>query len=377
MELETIRKEINSIDEQIIKLFTQRMNCSREVARFKAENGMQVFDPAREALILDKTAEMAGEYGDSARLLYATIMELSRAVQHDMLGSGEELRNRILTADTETGFNSANVRVACFGAPGAYAHSAAARVFPGAQPMFYSPFKEVFMAVGDGEADFGVIPIENSSAGSVTEVYDLMLRYRFYISAAVDIPVDHCLAAAKGTKVTDIIRVYSHSQALSQCSDFLNAHPAIEAHDYVSTAQAAEYVAASGKPGYAAICSEDAARKSGLEIIQRGFQNNPNNTTRFIVISKKLFITPDADKISLCFSLPHRTGSLYSTLCRFAAHGLNLTKIESRPIFGKSFEYLFYLDFTGSVRRRETLSLLCTLSDELTEFSFLGNYREL
>ncbi len=377
MSLKPIRDEIDQIDQQLIELFRRRMECSKKVAQYKLENGMQIFNPERESQVLDNVEEKAGEYGGSARLLYSSIMELSRALQHDMLGSGSVLKNRICAAEPLIPYNDSDVRVACFGVAGTYAHKAAMKVFPNCRPLFYSPFKSVFEAISNGEADFGVIPIENSSAGSVTAVYDLMLRHRYYIAAAADIQVDHCLAVKKGDDISRITRVYSHEQALSQCSDFLNAHPDIEAKEFVSTAQAAKMVAESDEEGLAAICSENAAEEYGLEIIKRGFQNNPNNTTRFIVISKKMFIEPDADKISLSFALPHVTGSLYSTLCRFAAHGLNLTKIESRPRFGKKFEYFFYLDFTGSTADKNILNLLCALSDELVEFSFLGNYKEI
>lgn len=376
MSLKPIRDEIDKIDEQLIGLFARRMECSKKVAQYKLENGMKIFNAEREQQVLDSVCEKAGEYGGSARLLYSTIMELSRALQHDMLGSGNELKNRIVRAEKNLPFLSDKVRIACFGISGAYAHIAAKKIFPNAEPEFYSPFKEVFRAIQDGKADFGVVPIENSSAGSVTAVYDLMLKYRFYIAAAADIPVNHCLAAKKGAKPENIRFIFSHEQALSQCSDFLNSRSDVTVKEYVSTAQAAKMVSESDDISSAAICSEEAAKEYGLEIILRGFQNNPNNTTRFIVISKNMYIEPASDKISLCFALPHVTGSLYSTLCRFASHGLNLTKIESRPIYGKSFEYMFYLDFTGSTTNKDTVELLCALSDELAEFSFLGNYNE-
>ena len=376
MSLRPIRDEIDSIDSELIELFRRRMDCSRRVAQYKMENGMEIFNPERESQVLDNVEKRAGEYGGSARLLYATIMELSRAVQHDMLGSGADLKNRIMNASPEIPFDSDSIRVACFGVPGTYAHRAAMKVFPNCRPEFYSPFREVFGAILNGQADFGVVPIENSSAGSVTAVYDLMLKYRFHIAAAADIPVDHCLAAPRGAKLEDIRTVYSHEQALSQCSDFINSRSGITAKEHVSTAQAAKFVSEENDMTAAAICSSDAAEKYGLDVILTGFQNNPDNTTRFIVFSRDMYIEQSADKISLCFSLPHVTGSLYNVLCRFAAHGLNLTKIESRPICGKTFEYMFYLDFTGSIKNRNTIGLICALSDELTEFSFLGNYKE-
>ena len=191
MSLKPIRDEIDQIDQQLIELFTRRMECSRKVAQYKLENGMQIFNPERENQVLDNVAEQAGEYGGSARLLYSSIMELSRALQHDLLGSGSELKNRINTAEKHVPYDEKNLRVACFGVAGTYAHKAAMKVFPNCTPSFYSPFKSVFEAISNGEADFGVIPIENSSAGSVTAVYDLMLRHRYYIAAAADIQVDH------------------------------------------------------------------------------------------------------------------------------------------------------------------------------------------
>lgn len=375
MSLNEIRKEIDEIDNSIIELFARRMDCSAKVADYKLENSIPVFNPARESEVLDSVEQKSGKYGSQARQLYATIMELSRALQHDMLGSGSELKNRILSSKTSVPYDSEDLKIVCFGVPGTYAHRAGRTVFPNAKPVFRPVFRDVFECVQNGIADFGVVPIENSSVGSVTDVYDLMLKYRFNIVCAKDIPIVHCLAAKKGVKSEALQTVFSHQQALSQCSHYISAR-GLEMKTFDSTAAAAKMVSESSDCTIAAICSEDAANEYGLEILAKGFQNNPNNTTRFIVFSKDLYIEPEADKISLCFSLPHTTGSLYSTLCRFAADGLNLTKIESRPFPGKNFEYMFYLDFTGNVNDRKTLSLLCALSEEMTEFSFLGNYPE-
>ena len=376
MELSEIRAEIDEADRQLIAAFTKRMDCSKRVAEYKHENGMPVFDPERERLILDIAEKQAGSYGYSARLLYSTIMELSRALQHDMLGSGEELNNSVLGAKRIVPFDDDSLRVVCFGVNGTYAHRAERKLFGSREPRFCSSFHDVFTALNANEADFGIAPIENSSAGSVTDVYDLMLRYRFYIAAAVDIPIDHCLAAKKGCAAENIKTVLSHPQALAQCSEYIRAK-GLETKQMISTGAAAMTVAQSSETDTAAICSEEAAEKYGLDILLRGFQNAPDNTTRFIVISKELYIEDEADKISLCFSLPHTTGSLYNILCRFAAEGLNLTKIESRPKADTPFEYMFYLDFTGSIRSKGTLALMRALSDELADFSFLGNYREI
>ena len=373
MSLQEIRNEIDAIDQQLVRLFARRMDCSRRVAEYKYNNGLPIFNPEREQQVLNKIEADAKEYGSSARQLYANIMELSRALQHDMLGSGDALRQHILTADSYIPYLSDKLKIICFGVSGTYTHQACRKLFPHAAPAFRPTFHDVFTALENGEADFAVVPIENSSAGSVTDVYDLMLQYRFSIAAATRLPLEHCLAAKENVRIEDIKTVYSHEQALYQCSDYLRSHTVSQEVCH-STAAAADMVSRSDRNDIAAICSEEAAQKYGLSVLMRGFQNNPHNTTRFLVISKKLYIEPSADKISLCFSLPHVTGSLYNTLCRFAADGLNLTKIESRPKPNTDFEYLFYLDFTGTVRAPRTLSLLCALSEELTEFSFLGNY---
>ncbi len=376
MSLKPIREEIDKIDEQLSELFVRRMECSRKVAEYKIEHGLEVVNREREEAVLDNAAEKAGIYGGSARQLYATILELSRALQYDITGGGNALKNEIYASERAIP-REENVKVACFGVAGTYANQASVKAFPNGRINFCSTFHDVFSAICSGEAEFGVVPIENSSAGSVTEVYDLMLKYRLYISMAIDIPVNHVLAAKKGVSLTDIRKVYSHQQALYQCSYFFRNYRNVTAQTYISTAAAAKMVSESDDMTLGAICSEEAAQEYGLDIILRGFQNNPNNKTRFIVVSKKMYISENSGKISLCFSLPHKTGSLYSVLCRFAVNGLNLTKIESRPISGTDFEYLFYLDFTGNINDKNTLKLICALSEELTEFSFLGNFEEI
>jgi len=235
--------------------------------------------------------------------------------------------------------------------------------------------EDVFEAVNRGDSKFGIIPVENSTAGSVHESYDLIMKYRFYIVGAYDLKIEHCLCAKNDTKYEDITDVYSHPQALSQCNNFLRNFD-FTGINYSNTAAAAKYVSESDKNNIAVICSELAAKKYNLKILKRNIQNNNKNTTRFIVISKELAITSDAQKISLIFSLPHKTGSLYRVLGRFSMAGLNLTKIESRPIEDSDFSYYFYVDVLGNVNDEVTLDLICALSDELPEFEFLGNFHE-
>ena len=365
-----VRNDIDRIDKQLLQLFIERMQCSERVAEIKRKAGIPVLNAAREQVILDRVRRDAGEYGDSAVALYSAIMSISRARQHTMLESGGALR--ALEQNSPRALLE-NPRIVCQGAPGAYSHSAALRLFPGREPVFLPGFGDVFEAVRNGDGDYGVVPVENSDAGSVSEVYDLILRHRMFIVGAADIPVRHCLCRAKGTGAVQ--KVISKQEALAQCTSYLEQN-GIAGEAFSNTAAAARYIAENRPEGLGAVCSADAARVYGLEILAEDIQNTDNNCTRFAVIAREAVLPGDADKISLCFSLPHTTGSLYRTLERFALSGLNLTKIESRPIPGQNFEYDFYLDFTGNIHDERTLALICALSGEMPRSSLLRSYKE-
>ena len=368
--LEKIREEIDGIDGQLLPLFLRRMDCSRRVAQLKSQAGQPVFSAPREQAILDRVRREAGDDGDAAAALYASIMAISRDRQHRLLQGGAPLRR--LEREAARSLERKGARVVCQGVPGAFSHKAALRFFGEIEPGFEPTWKQVFEDVQAGRADYGVLPVENSAAGSVAGVFDLILQYRFYMVGAVDIKVEHFLAAHPGEAVTAAV---SHPQALSQCSEYLEAHN-LRGIEYSNTAAAARYVAKEHPAGVAAICSREAAEEYGLAILAEHIQNERENTTRFVIISREAILPEDANKISLCFSLPHVTGSLSSVLDRFALAGLNLTKIESRPLPGKNFEYDFYLDFSGNIHDPAALELICALHDELPRFSFLGNYSE-
>ena len=372
-ELSEIRIDIDQIDEELIALFKRRMDCAKEVGYYKKANNTPVLNEKRENEILDAVAQKGGEYGAHARLLYSNIMELSRALQHNIVCSGKTLREEIMQAKTKP--DTENITAAYQGIRGANSHEAALKLFPNAETMSCKTFEDVFAAVDSGQATFGVLPVENSTAGSVSAVYDLILQHRFHIVGALDLPIEHCLGGLKQSTFDDIEMVWSHPQALAQCSGYIASHN-LNPVPKANTAVAAQEVAKEKRLNVAAICSKAAIEEYGLQTLAESLQDYPDNTTRFIVISKELIITENANKISLCFSLPHVTGSLYSLLCRFNSLGLNLTKIESRPIKGKDFEYLFYLDFTGNVHSENVIDLLSQLSEEMPEFSFLGNYFE-
>ncbi|MBQ2211493.1 MAG: prephenate dehydratase [Ruminococcus sp.] len=371
--LEEIRVDIDAIDKELIELFKRRMNCAKEVGLYKQANGIPVLNRQREEEILDRIQQMGGEYGAYARLLYGNIMELSRSLQHNMVHSGEALRAEILSASDK--LETKNVTVAYQGIKGANSHEAALKLFPEAQLSNYPSFEDVFEAVDNGEVSYGVLPVENSTAGSVSAVYDLILKHRFFIIGALDMKIDYCLGGLRQSELEDIEIVRSHPQALSQCASYIGRH-GFEAQSCANTALAAQDVAREKRLNMAAICPYKAAEEYGLKILDNHLQDDKRNTTRFIVISKTLCIPENANKISLCFSLPHVEGSLYGLLCRFNSLGLNLTKIESRPSAERKFEYIFYLDFTGSVRDNSVIDLLSQLSEEMPDFSFLGNYCE-
>lgn len=375
MDLLGLRKEIDEIDEQLIPLLLKRMSISEQVAKYKVERGIPVLNSEREQQILNNVAEKCGEQGDTIKTVFSATMDASRALQHKIIGGGKELRDTITNAISDKKLSADGQAIACQGVDGAYSGVTANRLFPESPIKFYKQFEDVFEAVNRGEAKFGVIPVENSTAGSVHESYDLIMKYRFYVVGAYDLKVEHCLCAKEGTRYEDITEVYSHPQALSQCNNFLKSFD-FTGVNFTNTAAAAKFVAQSSKNNIGVICSQLAAKKYGLKILKRNVQNNNNNRTRFIVISKELVIENDADKISLIFSLAHKTGSLYRVLGRFSMAGLNLTKLESRPIENADFSYYFYVDVLGSVKDESTLDLICALSDELPEFEFLGNFYE-
>ncbi len=375
-ELLELRNQIDEIDEQLIPLLLKRMEISKEVADYKVRKRLPVLNEKREQEILEDVGKKCGDMGNTIKTIFSATMDASRAVQHKIIGGGQPLRNLVNNAPHGEALTANGKPIACQGVDGAYSAQAGKALFPDSEISFYRQFEDVFEAVYKGDARFGIIPVENSTAGSVHESYDLIMKYRFYVVGAYDLKISHCLCAKEGADYSKIQDVYSHPQALSQCSDFLNSFD-FTGINFTNTAAAAKFVSESKKKNIACICSVEAAKKYGLTVLKKDIQNISNNTTRFIVISKDLVISKGANKISLIFSAPHKTGSLYRVLGRFSMTGLNLTKLESRPVENGGFDYYFYADVMGSVYDAETLDLLCALYDELPEFTFLGNFLEV
>ncbi len=372
MNLDDIRIEIDDIDSKLVPLLKARMNCSLRVAETKKEQGLPIYHPAREQAILDKVNEAGGEFGSYIASIYREIMGVSREAQQVELTPAGDLAGKIVNA--KDGIKE-NVTVACQGIEGAFGSIAAKNLHKTGKIKYYSTFEEVFQAVEKDEAVYGVVPVENSNAGSVMEVYDLILKYRYYIVSAAELAVNENLLGLSGATLSDIKTVYSHPQALSQSEEFIKAH-GITPIQYSNTAMAAKFVSEKGDKTIGAVGSALAAELYGLEVIVPDIQTVKHNSTRFITISKQLIIPDEANKVSVVFSVPHSVGALNRVLNRFCVNGLNLTKIESRAAKNGNFDYLFYLDFSGNLNDRKTIALISSLAYELPDFTFLGNYRE-
>ena len=374
------RKKIDRIDEELVKLFLERLSVSREVALAKRENGGSVTDPAREREILSRVSEAAGpDNENAARLFFSTLFSISKARQRSLIKGRSPLVEDILRAvATSTRVFPPRAFVACCGTEGSFAQQAAVRLVKVPTIVYFNSFEKVFEAVEKGLCAYGVLPVENSAAGSVTAVYDLMQTHRFHIARSVRLKVDHVLLAAPGVKLGDIREVASHPHALAQCSAFLKANPQIRAVPAGNTAVAAKDLAASGRKDAAVIASRACAELYGLDVVAEKLQDAAYNYTRFICISKGLEIYPDSNRITLMLSLPHRPGSLAEIISKFAAIDVNLTKLESRPIPGVDFEFRFIFDFEASPEDPSVQSLLSELSQdpEIEHFVFLGAYSE-
>ena len=379
-DIESIRNEINSIDEELVKLFKRRLEIVEEVAASKRESGAAVTDPARERAILSRVSEAVGEnYENGARLFFSTLFSISRARQRLMLNGQSPLLEKITKACGETPekFPSRAV-VACAGIEGSYAQQATSLLFPLPTILYFNGFEKVLEAVEQGLCPYGVLPIENSAAGSVAAVYDLMVKHQFHIVKAIRLKVNHVLLGVHGATLNDIREVASHPHALAQCNTFLKTYPSWKAIPEANTAVSAKALAASGQKTRAVIASRACAELYGMDVIAEGIAETAMNYTRFICISKNLEIYPDARKFSVMMSLPHRPGALNGIIAKFAAIDVNLTKLESRPIPGMDFEFRFVFDFEASPRDEHVLALLSELATdpEIEHFTFLGAYNE-
>ena len=380
MELQELRSKIDEIDAQLTKLFEARMDVAAEIGAWKRENHMPVLDTARERDKLNDIAAASREDMQTyTQMLYSMIFELSRSHQSDLTRTPGSLRQDVERAIEETPrlFPTAPI-IACQGTEGAYSQIAGERMFKSPKIMYFKSFDSVFSAIESGFCQYGILPIENSSAGSVKKVYDLMLRHKFYVVRSCRLKIDHNLLAAPGVKKEDIREIFSHQQALDQCAGYLEQFgPDVKITRCENTAMAAEAVAKSERRDIAAIASHDCASLYGLKCLESDIQDRGNNYTRFICISKKLEIYPGANRTTVMMTLPHRPGSLCRALSRFYSLGINITKLESRPIPDRDFQFMFYFDLETSVYSGEFGRMIDDLDSISEDFRYLGSYSEV
>ena len=374
MDLLELRNQIDVIDSQIVELFEKRMDICKGVAQYKIENGKKVFDRQREQEKLAKVKALTHNDFNSHGVeeLFEQIMSMSRKLQYQLLAeNGSQGKLPFIGVDE---LDTKRARVVFQGADGAYSQMAMNSFFGNQVTSFHvDTFREAMGAIEEGAADFAVLPIENSTAGVVSEIYDLLSEYENYIVGEQIIKIEHCLLGVPGSRIEDIKTVYSHPQSLMQSSQYLEEHN-WQLISMQNNAFAAKKVADEKDGSQAAMASAYAAQVYGLEILKKGINQLEDNSTRFIIVTNQRIFRKDANKISICFEIPHMSGSLYHMLSHFIYNNLNMTKIESRPVPDRNWEYRFFIDFEGNLADGAVKNALRGLREEARNLRILGNY---
>ena len=375
LDLNEIRKQIDATDQEIVRLFEQRMRLTQQVAEYKIETGKPVFDPEREHSKLETLGALASDEFNKKGVqeLFQQIMSISRKRQYQLLAG---TKNNVSPEYTQVEEIPAEAATVVFqGVEGAYSFAAMKEFFGDRVRSFHvETWKDAMKAISQGKADYAVLPIENSTAGSVLDIYDLLVEYPHYIVGEQIIPVDHVLMGIPGAKREELTEVYSHPQALAQSKRYLEQHPGWKQTAVLNTAVAAKMVAESRDRTKAAIASERAGQLYGLKIIEKSINTEKGNSTRFIILRKGRMYRKDAKKITISFILPHETGSLYEILSNVIHNDLNMTRIESRPIENRQWEYRFFVEFIGNLQDIAVQNACKAISEEALEFKVLGNY---
>lgn len=375
IDLLQLRDQLDDIDGQIVHLYKKRMDICREVAEYKIENGKQVLDKEREKSKLQTLKAMASNdfYRHGVEELFEQIMSMSRKLQYQLL-SKRGVIGRLPFMEVDS-LKQLSARVVFQGVEGANSEAAMRAYFGDQVNSFHvESFRDAMEAIEEGMADFAVLPIENSSAGIVSSIYDLLVEFENYIVGEQVMKIENCLMSVKGAKLSDIRTVYSHPQALMQSAKYLEEHREWQQISMLNTAEAAKMVAREQDPSKAAIANSLAAKLYDLEILEPEMCSNAANSTRFIIVTNQKIYRKDAGKISICFEIPHESGSLYHAMSHFIYNGLNMCKIESRPIEGRNWEYRFFIDFEGNLNDSAVKNALRGLRDETRNMRILGNY---
>ena len=376
IDLKDSREEIDRIDRQIVELFERRMKVASDVAEYKREIGKPIYDREREQQKLEAVKKLcSNEFnGHAVQEIFQQLMSISRRYQYKL----NEAKAFLDFEELLKLPNDAATKIVYFGAPGSYSEQAMEECFGEQVTRFPAPtFREVMSAVKEGKADFGVLPIENTTTGGITDSYDLLVEFENYIVGEHVLKVNQVLLGLPGAKLSDIRTVYSHPQGILQSRKFLEQYPAIRTIEGESTAWSARKVAQDGDITQAAIASRRAAKTYGLNILAEKTNYEDSNSTRFIIITNQKKYLTNAQKISVCFSLPHQTGSLYRMLSNIIYNDLNMTKIESRPLAGRTFEYRFFVDFKGNLKEAAVQNTLGGICAEASQMRLLGNLRTL
>jgi len=375
MDLMELREQIDKIDREIVDLYEKRMDISKQVAEYKIETGKKVFDKEREeqkiAAVKALTHNEFNAHGIEE--LFEQIMSISRKLQYQMLTEHGSVGKLPFIGVEE--LDTKKARVVFPGAEGAYTQAAMQKYFgDGINSFHVDTFRDAMIAIDEGSADFAVLPIENSTAGIVSEIYDMLVEFENYIVGEQIIRIEHCLMGVPGTRIEDIKTIYSHPQSLMQSAGYLREHPTWQQISMNNNAFAARKVAEDQDKTQAAIASEYAALTYGLSVIEKGVNDLKNNSTRFIIVTNQKIFKTDAKKVSICFEIAHECGSLYHMLSHFIYNNLNMNKIESRPIEGRAWEYRFFIDFDGNLADSAVKNALRGLRDEARNMKILGNY---
>jgi len=375
MDLSELRIEIDKIDEEIVKLYEKRMEISKEVAKYKIGTGKKVFDKSREDEKLKKVKSLTHNEFNSHGVeeLFEQIMSMSRKLQYQLLADSGSIGKLPFIAVDD--LEKEKARVVFQGAEGSYSQIAMNEYFGENVNSFHvDTFREAMSAIDEGSADFAVLPIENSTAGMVSEIYDLLVEYENYIVGEQIIKIEHCLMGVPGTTMDEIEVVYSHPQSLMQSARFLYDHSDWKQISLLNNAFAAKKVSEEQDRTKAAIASAYAAKVNNLEVLVQGVNDSNTNSTRFIIVTNQRVFLKDAKKVSICFEVDHQSGSLYHMLSHFIYNNLNMNKIESRPIEGRNWEYRFFIDFDGNLADSAVKNALRGLRDEARNMKILGNY---
>lgn len=375
MDLIECREKLDSIDAEIVRLFEERMDICAEVAKDKIKTGKRIFDQERENAKLEKVKSLVSDdfRKHGVEELFIQLMSMSRKLQYGILESSG-VKGRIPFIEVDK-LDIEGATVVYQGTEGAYSQQAMQTFFGEDVRSFHvDTFREAMLAIAEGNADFGVLPIENSSAGIVSENYDLLVDFENYIVAEQIIDINHCLVGLAGTKESDIERIYSHEQALMQCAQYLDTQKSAERIKYPNTALAAKKIVEDGNPHQAAIASRSAAKLYGLDIIKENINFSNRNSTRFIIVTNQKIYKTDAKKISICFEIPHESGSLYRIISNFIYNDINMNRIESRPLPDRPWEYRFFIDIDGNLREPGVKNAIRGIREETKNMKILGNY---